>query len=80
MIVDIKEKTIYYCDSSGKLNRMILFQLCRNLAYEFLRRNGKTLDISRRQYVEYFKDLEFPLQKEGTSCGVYVCLMAKLMA
>jgi Ulp1 family protease len=77
LAVSIPKKIVYYCDSKGHTEGVILFQMCRYLAYEFMVRYGKKLNMSEWKYVDYCRDSTFPLQNDGVSCGVYVCEMAK---
>ena len=75
--IDIGNKTICYCDSRGNIEQIILFQICRYLAFEYMLRYGEMLNIDHWRYINFCRSPGFPQQQDGTSCGVYVCQMAK---
>ncbi|KAK3092502.1 hypothetical protein FSP39_003739 [Pinctada imbricata] len=77
LLVDISSTTIYYCDSQGNFTEIVLFQLIRYLMYECLLNTGRKLDISTWKLNLYCEDPYFPRQTDGSSCGIYVCEMAK---
>ena len=75
--IDIGNKTFCYCDSRGNIEQIILFQICRYLTFEYLLRYGEILNISHWRNIIFCRSPGFPQQQDGTSCGVYVCQMAK---
>lgn len=77
IVIDIKGKVLYFCDSKGGSPGLILLQISRYLSFEYLMRYGMKLDLSVWKYVEYCKELDFPLQIDDSSCGIYICAMAK---
>lgn len=77
VVIDIKEKVMYFCDSKGDPPKIILLQITRYISYEFLMRFGRKLDLSKWKYIEFCKELNFPIQIDDSSCGVYICEMAK---
>lgn len=40
-------------------------------------RYGKKLDLSGWKYVELCTQLDFPVQTDDSSCGIYVCELGK---
>lgn len=64
-------------DSKGDPPKIILLQITRYISYEFLMRFGRKLDLSKWKYIEFCKELNFPIQIDDSSCGVYICEMAK---
>lgn len=74
-VTDIKGKVLYFCDSKGGSPELISLQISRYLSFEYLMRYGMKLDLSVWKYVEYCKELDFPLQIDDSSCGIYICKM-----
>lgn len=66
--IDIGNKTFCYCDSRGNIEQIILLL---NIWISVI------LNISHWRYINFCRSPGFPQQQDGTSCGVYVCQMAK---
>lgn len=77
IVIDIKGKVLYFRDSKGRSPGLILLQISRYLSFEYLMRYRMKLDLSVWKYVKYCKELDFPLQIDDSSCGIYICAMAK---
>ena len=79
VVVQIKQKKIIYCNSLsiGRSASYTCHQIWRYLCYEALIHSGFLLE--REEWsILYYNDMPgFPKQTDGSSCGVYVCAIAK---
>lgn len=77
IVIDIKGKVLYFCDSKGGSPGLILLQISRYLSFEYLMKvRYETRSVSL-EICRYCKELDFPLQIDDSSCGIYICAMAK---
>ena len=79
VIVEIKKQNIIYCNSlsNSRNASYICHQIWRYLRYEALLHNNLLLE-KKEWSVMYYNTLpNFPKQTDGSSCGVYVCAVAK---
>ncbi len=80
LILDIVRKRIYYFDSFGHVYDSILCQMWRYLEFQHLLKYGsKNTAMMKPQWkIVFCHEMDnFPLQGDGTSCGVRCCMMAK---
>lgn len=77
LVVDCLSKVIRYCDSLGDYDDKILQQLWYFLTYQTISNTGIVLDIAEWKIIEYVKEEPLLRQADDSSCGVYVCAMAK---
>ena len=79
VVVSIKEKSVIFCDSysSNSSANEISFQIMRYLQFESVMHTGQILNLNDWKFslMNYME--KFPFQTDGSSCGVYVCAMAR---
>lgn len=80
-VVDIVKCVIYVCDSlKGYDYTTAVVQLMSYLSLEsFIRNKNHKLTWSDWNMAQYNMLDDFQFQKDGVSCGVYVCLMVKAL-
>lgn len=75
-VLDMREKVLYFCDPKCESPQLILLQISRYLSFKYIMRYGKKLELSRWKNVEFCTQLDFPVETNDSSCGIYVCELA----
>lgn len=76
-VFSVGEKTIYFCDSLNGTYSQHDCQIIRYIAVEYFRKFGAIMSPTCLRFCNYTSADGFPLQTDSSSCGPYVCMMAK---
>ena len=78
-VIDTEKQLVFYCNSLGisANSKYVCFQIWRYMCLEALMHSGKILDKKDWSFILYSEDRHFPKQTDGSSCGVYVCTVAR---
>ena len=76
-VIDVVNKQILYCDSTGDMNLKLIHQVWYFLTTYHLHEKGTSLNLSDWNIVDYCNAVDFPIQSDTSSCGAYVCVVSK---
>ncbi len=77
VILDAQKEIIFYCDSLGAHDQSILNKVCSHIRLEIKCSGKASIDMSNWKVYYYCESPHFPIQNDQTSCGPYICMMAK---
>jgi hypothetical protein len=78
VVLDMSAHIIFYCDSMGKACReVIISQIYRYLNLEYFYKFGDAMKTNEWVVCNYCSSTSFPRQSDSSSCGPYICVMAK---
>ena len=67
MVLDMRDKLLYFCDSKGDYLKFKLLQISRYLSFEYIMRTGNKLDLPAWRYVECCTQLGFLMKAVAES-------------
>lgn len=77
IVIDFANNIMYYCDPLGNRTSVTIFQVLRYISYDTLVNLGKIKHVSDWKICYYCESKYFPKQTDGSSCGIYICEIAK---